>query len=541
MDFDLSEEQRLLKESVDGLLGSSYDFDQRKKYAAEKGGWSKSLWSKLAEQGLLGLPFSEDDGGFGAGAVETMIVMEALGKALVLEPYLATVVIGGGFLRRGGSAEQKAAHIPGIIDGSKTFAFAQLEKNSRYDLNDVSTSAKKKGSGWVIDGEKFVVLNGETADTLIATARTKGGQRDTSGIGVFLVPGNAKGVAKKGYPTQDGLHAADITFTGVEVGVDAAIGDPENGLPLIEQVVDDARIAMCAEAVGAMDESLKSTVEYLKTRTQFGVPIGSFQTLQHRAADMFVAVEQARSMSMFATMASDFDDARERATAVAAAKVLISSRKADACKEVADGINKAGGDAHVIACNISRREEVEALVAGTVKHYGKIDILVCNAAVNPYYGPLLDITDEAFDKIMNSNIKSNIWLCALAIPQMAERGNGSVVIISSIGGLRGSTVIGAYGISKAADFSLCRSLAGEWGPKGVRVNCVAPGLVKTDFARALWEDEERLKRRCATTPLRRIGEPDEIAGAVAYLGSDASSFMTGQTIVVDGGVTTASA
>ena len=147
------------------------------------------------------------------------------------------------------------------------------------------------------------------------------------------------------------------------------------------------------------------------------------------------------------------------------------------------------------------RAEVEALIAGATKHYGKIDILVCNAAVNPYYGPLLDITDEAFDKIMGSNVKSNIWLCALAIPQMAERGNGSVVIISSIGGLRGSTVIGAYGISKAADFSLCRSLAGEWGPKGVRVNCVAPGLVKTDFARALWEDEERLKRRCATTPL----------------------------------------
>ena len=147
-----------------------------------------------------------------------MIVMEALGKALVLEPYLATVVIGGGFLRHGGSAAQKAAHIPGIIDGIKTFAFAQLEKNSRYHLQDVTTSAKKKGAGWVIDGEKFVVLNGEAADTLIVTARTKGGQRDGSGIGVFLVPGDARGVAKKGYPTQDGLHAADITFTGVEVG-----------------------------------------------------------------------------------------------------------------------------------------------------------------------------------------------------------------------------------------------------------------------------------------------------------------------------------
>src|SRR5262245_51265471 len=188
MDFDLSEEQRLLKESVEGLLADAYEFEQRKKYMKEKGGWSRAIWNKLAEQGLLGLPFTESDGGFGAGAVETMIVMEAMGRALVLEPYLATVVIGGGFLRHGGSAAQKAAHIPGIIDGSKSFAFAQLEKNSRYDLADVSTTAKKKGAGWVIDGEKFVVLNGENADTLIVTARTKGGRNDKTGIGVFLVP-----------------------------------------------------------------------------------------------------------------------------------------------------------------------------------------------------------------------------------------------------------------------------------------------------------------------------------------------------------------
>jgi pimeloyl-CoA dehydrogenase small subunit len=289
----------------------------------EKGGWSKAIWGKLAEQGLLGLPFAEADGGFGAGAVETMIVMEALGKALLLEPYLATVVIGGGFLRYGGTAAQKAALIPSIIDGSKTLAFAQLERNSRYDLGDVSSSAKKKGEGWVIDGEKFVVINGENADTLIVTARTSGAQRDKTGIGVFLVPSSEKGVAKKTYPTQDGLHAADITFTGVEVGSDAVIGDPENALPLIERVVDEARTAMCAEAVGAMEESLKTTVEYLKTRKQFGVAIGSFQSLQHRAADMFVALEQARSMSMFATMATEFTDPNERAKAVAAAKVQI--------------------------------------------------------------------------------------------------------------------------------------------------------------------------------------------------------------------------
>jgi NAD(P)-dependent dehydrogenase (short-subunit alcohol dehydrogenase family) len=222
------------------------------------------------------------------------------------------------------------------------------------------------------------------------------------------------------------------------------------------------------------------------------------------------------------------------------AKVVVSSRKADACEEVAAGIRAEGGDAHVIACNISRKPEVEALIDGATAHYGPIDILVCNAAVNPYYGPLLDIPDGAFDKIMASNVKSNIWLCARAVPQMAARGKGSVIIVSSIGGLRGSTVIGAYGISKAADFSLCRSLAGEWGPQGVRVNCIAPGLVKTDFARALWEDEKVLERRTATTPLRRIGDPHEIGCAVAYLGSDASTFLTGQTIVIDGGVTTAS-
>ena len=323
MDFDLSEEQRLLKESVEGLLKSAYDFEQRKKYMAEKEGWSRAFWAKLAEQGLLGLPFAEADGGVGGGGVETMILMEALGKTLVVEPYLATVVLGGGFLRHGGSEAQRAAHLPGIIDGNKTFALAQLEKNSRYDLFDVSTTARKSGAGWVVDGEKFVVLNGGSADTFIVTARTRGGQRDSAGIGVFLVPADAKGLARTSEPTHDGQHAADITLTGVEVAADQVIGDPENALPLIERVVDEARMALCAEAVGAMQEALTGTVEYIKTRKQFGVPIGSFQSLQHRAADMFVALEQARSMALFATMAADFEDAAERANAVAAAKVQI--------------------------------------------------------------------------------------------------------------------------------------------------------------------------------------------------------------------------
>jgi pimeloyl-CoA dehydrogenase small subunit len=323
MDFDLSEEQRLLKDSVEGLLTDSYDFEARKKNAAEKKGWSDAAWKKFAEQGLLGLPFAEADGGFGAGAIETSIVMEAMGKALVVEPYLATVVIGGGFLRHGGTEAQRQAHVPSIIDGSKTFAFAQLEKNSRYDLGDVTATAKKKGAGYVISGEKFVVANGDSADTFVVTARTVGGQRDRKGVGAFLVPANAKGVRAKGYATQDGLRAATVSFEQVEVGADAVLGDAEDGLPLVERVVDEARIALCSEAVGAMDESLKTTIEYLKTRQQFGQNIGKFQALQHRGSDMFVALEQARGITMYGTMAVTYDDANERSTAIAATKVQV--------------------------------------------------------------------------------------------------------------------------------------------------------------------------------------------------------------------------
>jgi len=221
------------------------------------------------------------------------------------------------------------------------------------------------------------------------------------------------------------------------------------------------------------------------------------------------------------------------------AKVVVSSRRAEACESVAVAIRERGGEATVIPCNVSRKNEVEALVAGTLAHYGRIDILVCNAAVNPVFGPLAQLSDEAFDKIMGANVKSNIWLANLVIPGMAARGGGAVVIISSIGGLRGSDMLGAYGISKAADFALARALAVEWGPRNVRVNCIAPGLVKTDFARALWEDEARLAVRTARTPLRRIGLPEEIGPIAAFLASPAASFITGEIIVADGGVTIA--
>jgi NAD(P)-dependent dehydrogenase (short-subunit alcohol dehydrogenase family) len=221
------------------------------------------------------------------------------------------------------------------------------------------------------------------------------------------------------------------------------------------------------------------------------------------------------------------------------AKVVVSSRKEEACRPVADAIEAAGGEAHVIPCNIGRKAEVEALVAGTIERFGRVDILVCNAAVNPTYGPMAELSDDAFDKIMGSNVKSNLWLCRLVLPGMAERGGGSIVIVSSIAGLRGTENIGGYGISKAADFALARNLAVDWGPKNIRVNCIAPGLVKTDFAKALWEDEARVAPRNAATPLRRIGEPHEIAPVAAFLASDAASFITGQVIVADGGVTIA--
>lgn len=221
------------------------------------------------------------------------------------------------------------------------------------------------------------------------------------------------------------------------------------------------------------------------------------------------------------------------------AKVVVSSRKADACEAVAAGIRSAGGQATVVPCNIGRRAECEALVKGAIEAYGKVDALVCNAAVNPYFGPLAGISDDAFDKIMATNIKSNLWLANLTAPGMAERGGGSITIVSSIGGLKGSERLGAYGISKAADFGLARSLAVELGPKNIRVNSIAPGLVKTDFARALWEDPVNLQKRTSTTPLRRIGDPDDIGGVAAFLASKAAAFITGQVIVADGGVTIA--
>jgi pimeloyl-CoA dehydrogenase small subunit len=323
MDFDLSEEQRLLKESLDRLLGDRYAFEQRKSYGQSPEGWSRELWGQYAELGLLGLPFAEQYGGSAGGPVETMIAMEAFGRALALEPFFATVVLGGGFLRHGGSPEQRADLIPQIADGSLTLAFAQTERHSRYDLTDISTTASRNGAAWVLDGEKGVVLHGDTADKLIVTARVGGGRRDRDGVGVFIVDGMAEGVSRRGYPTQDGLHAAEVALAGVRVDPEGVLGEPGAALPLVERVVDEAIAALCAEAVGAMASMHELTLDYLKTRRQFGREIGSFQILQHRAVDMLIALEQARSMAMFATMMASEEDATERRNALSAAKVQI--------------------------------------------------------------------------------------------------------------------------------------------------------------------------------------------------------------------------
>jgi pimeloyl-CoA dehydrogenase small subunit len=320
MDFDLSEEQRLLQESLGRLFADRYAFEQRKAYGQAADGWSRELWAQYAGLGLLGLPFPERHGGSDGGPVETMLVMEAFGRALALEPYFATVVLGGGLLRAGGSEALCAELVPKIAAGGLTLAFAHVERHSRWDLADVATKAVRDGGGWLLDGDKSVVLHGDSADKLAVTARVAGGQRDRSGIGVFLVDADAAGVTRRGYPTQDGLRAAEVSLNGVRVAADMVLGEPGAALPLVERVADEAIAALCAEAVGAMSVMHELTVDYLKTRRQFGREIGSFQVLQHRAVDMLMALEQARSMAMFAAMMAAETDAGERRSAISAAK-----------------------------------------------------------------------------------------------------------------------------------------------------------------------------------------------------------------------------
>ncbi len=324
MDFELSAEQELLRDNIARLMKDRYGFEARKTYQASPHGWSDALWRDYAEMGLLGAPFAEADGGFGGGPVETMIVMEQFGRALALEPYLQTVVLCGALIKHGASDVQRAELIGAIAAGDLRLSFAHMERQSGYDLNDVALSAVKDGGGgFVLNGEKALVGQGDSAGKFIVSARVKGARRDGNGVGLFLVDANAEGVTRRGYPTQDGQRAAEISFAGVRVAPHDALGPPGGALPVIERAIDETIAALAAEAVGAMSEALTMTVEYLKTRKQFGVTIGSFQALQHRASDMVVALEQARSMMYLAAMMAGDDDAAERARTMSAVKAQI--------------------------------------------------------------------------------------------------------------------------------------------------------------------------------------------------------------------------
>jgi len=323
MDFDFTEEQRLLDETVRRLVKDEYDLAKRKAYIAEPEGFSRKLWQRYADLGLLGLPFAEAEGGFGGSAVETMIVMESFGRGLVVEPYLASVVLGGGFVTLAGSAAQKKAILPALAGGKLLLAFAHGERQSRYTLSDVETTAKKDGGSYLLNGKKGVTLHGDSADRLIVSARSGGASRERKGLSLFLVDAKTKGVSRRGYPTVDGLRAAEITLDQVRVEGDALLGPLGEAYPVIEHAIDRALAALAAEAVGIMETLNATTLEYLKTRKQFGVPIGSFQALQHRMADMVVEYEQARSMATLAALSADLADAHERRRVISAAKVQI--------------------------------------------------------------------------------------------------------------------------------------------------------------------------------------------------------------------------
>jgi alkylation response protein AidB-like acyl-CoA dehydrogenase len=322
MDFSFSEEQTLLRNSVAKFLADNYTFENWRKFTRAEPGRDAANWQHFAELGLLAASLPEDFGGLGGGAVDNMVVMEEFGKALVVEPFVSTVVVGAGMIARDGAKELKDEVLPKIAGGESIVAFAFAEPKSRFNLADISTTAKKQGAGFVLNGHKAVVIGAPWADTLVVTARTAGNQRDENGVTVFLVDKKTKGVTTRDYPTVDGLRASEVTFENVEVPAVRVIGHADNGLALVERAADEAIAAHCAEATGAMKVLVDTTVEYSKTRKQFGVPIGKFQALQHRMVDMFTSYQQSVSMTLMVTLHLN-EDAATRKKAASAAKVQI--------------------------------------------------------------------------------------------------------------------------------------------------------------------------------------------------------------------------
>ena len=323
MDFSFSDEQTLLQESVSRFITNDYGFESRQKASRSDAGYSFENWQTFAELGWLGVPFSENHGGFGGGAVETMLMMEEFGKGLVVEPYLATVVACGSALNEAGSEDQKTAYIPEIIDGSKLWALAFAEPQGRFNLADLTTTATANGGTYLLSGHKSVVINGPNANFFILSARTSGEQRDETGVSLFIVPSDAKGLSRRDYPTVDGQRASELILDNVELGESNRLGDEGQGLNILQQAIDFATLAIGSEAVGCMEVLYKDTVEYCKNREQFGQPIGKFQVLQHRMVDMFMEHEQAKSLMFMAAMRWDEGYGAEAQKAVSAFKVQV--------------------------------------------------------------------------------------------------------------------------------------------------------------------------------------------------------------------------
>lgn len=320
MDFNLTDEQTMLKDTVARYLADTYSFDARMKAVHSGKGWNPAVWKAFAEElGILGAPFAEAHGGLGGGAVENMIVMEEVGRAMVLEPYLSTVVIGGGALKAVGGALAESV-IPQIIAGNAIIAFAYAEPQGRYHLTDLVTTAKKDGAGWVLNGHKSVVTSAPYATHLLVSARTSGGQRDAGGVSLFLIPADLAGVSRRDYATVDGGAASDVYFENVALGADHLVVEADAGLPVLEQIVDEATAGVCAEACGLLRVLQHTTLDYAKQRKQFGKAIGDFQVIQHRIVDMFLEVEQAVSITLMATLKLDTP---ERSAAVSMAKAKV--------------------------------------------------------------------------------------------------------------------------------------------------------------------------------------------------------------------------
>lgn len=322
MNFSYTEEQEMLRDTLQRFIARDYGFDKRQALLKSDAGFSRDHWRTFAELGLLGISFPEDYEGMGGNAIDTMLVMEAIGQGLILEPYLATVVLCGGLIRDAGSNAQKQLLLPAIARGELMMALAHYDQGTRYETGRVATTARQDGDEYVLDGRKSVVLHGAQADRLIVSARTGGAAHDPDGVSLFIVDPEASGVAVHEYRTHDGQRAAEIVLHGVSVGHDALIGEEGRALPVIERALGFGIAALCAEAVGAMHALHQATLEYAKTRKQFGVTIGSFQVLKHRMADMFIATEQARSMAILAAMRAHDEDALVRRRAIAAAKAL---------------------------------------------------------------------------------------------------------------------------------------------------------------------------------------------------------------------------